>query len=363
MTQRTTLAALRRSTALLAISLAFFACSDSNGDPDHGVIKGNSLLLNFTTNYETGVLRRMNPDATSLQAGEIEFYQDSKVFADGKNIFVLERMGADNLSCIQADKIGDLASIVQRALAPNSNPYEVTVVGNTGYIALNGLDYVQIFDVNTCALGTQINLPIEEAYASSIKAYGNELLVVAQRLEIVEGSPYPTATKPGLLIRINATTKAIIDMIPLNFYNPSSAVLSNGKLYVSSVDDYYLFENAGVEVVDLATGISEVLVTSAQLGGGVSNIALDESNKILYASVYISWGNAPVKPINLNNNAAIGSALLNITDAGEIVFDSENNRLFIADAGGLKAYDTGTKTTTPIGGDALAPYSLAIARW
>jgi len=358
MTQRTTLAALRRSFTLLAITVSLFACSNNNND-DPEVIKGNSLLLNFTSDYETGLLRWMNLDSASLSIGQILFAQDSKVFADGKNIFVLERIdwGATNtLNCIQADNIGDVTSIVQKSLAPLSNPYEVAVVGSTGYIALYGSDYVQTFDVNTCALGTQIDLPIEYANASSIKANGNELLVVAQRL----AEDY-SATKPGLLIRINTVTD-VIDTIQLKFYNPSSAVLSNGKLYVSSLDDYYLFANAGVEVVDLATGNSEVLATSEQLGGGVSNIALDESGQILYASVYISWGNAPVKPINLNNNA-VGSALPNIADAGELVFDSEGNKLFIAEAEGLKVYDTGAQTTKLVGGDALQPSSLAIARW
>jgi len=360
MTQRTTLAALRRSTALLAISIALFACSDSNGGPNNEAIKGNSLLLNLTSDYATGLLRWMNPDSASLQTGQILFDGDSKVFANGKDIFVLERIdwGAiNNLNCIQADKIGDEASIVQRALDPSSNPYDIAIAGSTGYIALYDLDFVQTFDVNTCALGEKISLPIEFANASSIKANGNELLVVAQRLENY------VATKPGLLIRINATTKALIDTIQLKFYNPSYAVLSNGKLYVSSLDDYSSFANAGIEVVDLATGTSEILVASAQLGGGASSLALDEGSQILYASVYISWGDAPVKPINLSNKA-VGPALPNIEDAGALVFDSESGRLFIADAGGLKVYDNSViHSTMPIGGEALPPYSLAIARW
>jgi len=359
MTQRTTLAALRRSFTLLAITVSLFACSNDSSDSNHEAIIGNSLLLNFTsTPPETGLLRWMNPDSTSLSSGGIDFYHDSKVFADGKDIFVLERIdwGATNtLSCIQADKIGDLTSIVQKSLEPLSNPYDIAVAGNTGYIALNGLDYVQTFNVNTCTPGERIDLQIEYANASSIKANGNELLVVAQRL-----GDWPP-TNPGLLIRINTTTD-VIDTIQLKFYNPSSAVLSNGKLYVSSLDDYSSFENAGVEVVDLAKGTSEILVTSAQLGGGASSLALDESKQILYASVYISWGDAPVKPISLSNKA-VGSALPNIEDASGLVFDSESNRLFVADAGGLKVYDTGTKTTTPVSGDALPPSSLAIARW
>lgn len=370
MTQRTTLAVLRHSFTLLAITIPFFACSNSNSGPDEEETKGNSLLLNFTSDYATGLLRWMNPDSASLSSGEKLFDQDSKVFANGKNIFVLERIdwGAiNNLSCIQADKIEDETSFIQNSLEAGSNPYEVAVAGSTGYIALYDLDYVQTFDVNTCALGEKIDLPIEYANASSIKASGNELFIVAQRLETF------SATKPGLLIIINATTKELIDTVQLKFYNPIASVLSNGKLYVSSVDDYFSFANAGVEVVDLATRSSEILATGAQLGGGAQYIALDEANQILYTSVYVGYRMAaedpenPVIPVILSSKS-VGSALPSIEDATELVFDNETGKLFIADrgfnTGGLKVYDTGTKTTAAIDGSSvLPPSSLAIARW
>jgi len=386
MTQRTTLAVLRHSFTLLAITISFLACSDSNSDTDEissssetpssssetlsSSSEINSLLLNFTSDYATGLLRWMNTDSTSLSSGQKLFDQDSKVFANGKDIFVLERIdwGAiNNLSCIQADKIEEGTPPIQKSLEAGSNPYEVAVAGSTGYIALYDLDYVQTFDVNTCALGEKIDLPIEYANASSIKANGNELLVVAQRLEAF------SATKPGLLIIMNATTKELIDTVQLNFYNPIASVLSNGKLYVSSVDDYFSFANAGVEVVDLATRSSEILATSTQLGGGAQYIALDEANQVLYTSVYVGYRMAaedpenPVIPVILSSKS-VGSALPSIEDATELVFDSETGKLFIADrgfnTGGLKVYDTGTQTTTAIDGSSvLPPSSLAIARW
>ena len=150
MTQRTTLAALRRSIPLLAISLAFFACSDGNDTPNPEVIKGHSsLLLNFTSDWTTGELRWMDADSASLSPGTLSFGQDSKVFASGENIFVLERTDRDNISCMQANKFG----VIQNKLEQGTNAYEVAVAGNKGYIVFNGADYVQSFDVNTCKLG------------------------------------------------------------------------------------------------------------------------------------------------------------------------------------------------------------------
>ncbi|MCL2284571.1 MAG: hypothetical protein FWC26_14750 [Fibromonadales bacterium] len=353
---------LTRPFTLLAISAALLACSKDNDDGEISSYN-NSLLLNFTSNYETGLLRWMDPNSTSLSPGEILFDQDSKVFANGKDVFVLERKdwGATNiLSCMQADKIGN-ETPKQIRLEDLSNPSEVVVIGNKGYIALYDLDYVQEFDPATCALGEKIDLPIIEANAASIKASGDTLLVIAQRLE------FYSATKPGLLIRINASTKTLIDTIQLNLYNPGSSVLSNGKLYVSSQkynDDVSIdLEKSGIEAVDLKTGNSEIIAIGTLLDGGVSNIALDEKNQILYASVYVAYGNAPVKSITLSNKA-ISIALPGITDSfGGLLLDSETGRLFVADSDELKIYDTASKQTTAAAGDALPTSSLAIARW
>jgi len=429
MIQRISLAALKRSFTFLAISVALFACSNSN-EPEipssssseempysssseemlssssteeilssssieemsssssseetlysssaevtlssssideisSSSMESNAMLLNFTSDYATGLLHWMAFSSESFSSDDILFDQDSKVFANGKDIFVLERKnwGATNiLSCMQADKIGDRTLIKQTRLEDISNPYEVAVVGNKGYIALYDLDYVQIFNPATCALSGKINLPITEANAASIKASGDTLLVVAQRLENF------VATKPGLLIRINASAGTVIDTIQMKLYNPQSSVLSNGKLYIASPDDWYResFANAGVEVVNLATGTSEVLATGAQLGGGPNHIALDEANQILYVSVYEYFGSGPVKPVNISGKT-IGSALPGIADSfGSLLFDNVAKKLFVGDRGigneGLKIYDPETKSIITIKSK-LPPYSIAVARW
>jgi hypothetical protein len=199
-----------------------------------------------------------------------------------------------------------------------------------------------------------------DANASTIKASGDTLLVTLQRLENW------AATKPGLLVRIKVSTKTIIDTIQLKFYNPGSSILSDKKLYVSSQkynEDYSVdLAKSGVEVVDLATGISEILATGMELGGGANGIALNKASQILYASVYEHYGSAPVKPINLSSKS-IGTALPDIADSfNGLVFDDESKKLFIADASGLKIYNTTTQTTSAVdeGENALSPYSLAI---
>jgi hypothetical protein len=361
MTQRTALAAFRRSIPLFALTLAFFACSDGGSNNNNGNIEGNSLLLNFTSDYTTGELRWMDLNSRILSDGALSFDQDSKVSVAEGNIFILSR-NPGALACVLPQSIGDESAIKQNGLTAD-NPYEATVIGSKGYIALNDADYVEVFNTSTCSPSEKIDLPISSANASTIKASGDTLLVTLQRMENW------SATKPGLLVRIKASTKTLIDTIQLKLYNPGSSVLSKGKLYVSSQrynDDYSIdLEKSGIEVVDLATKTSEVLATGTELGGGANGIALDEASQILYASVYEYYGSAPVKPINLSSKS-VGTALQGITDSfNGLVFDDESKKLFIADASGLKIYDTATKTTIAVdeGKNALPPYSLAIVRW
>ncbi|GHV14312.1 hypothetical protein AGMMS49938_10210 [Fibrobacterales bacterium] len=347
----------------IAVSLAIFACSDNGGSTDDADNIGkNGLLLNFTSDYTSGELKWMNLDSTTLSAGKLAFDQDSKVVAVGENIFVLER-SLGNLNCLLPQTIGDAESVLQVKLETGANPYDLAVIGEKGYIAQNGLDYIQVFNTATCTLGEKIDLPIESSSAVSVKSAGDTLLVVLQRLENWQ------STKPGLLVRINASSKSVIDTVQLNLFNPSSAVLNSGKLYVSAqkYDDNFAIdlEYSGIEIVDLSSKKSEVLFKGTDLSGGVSGLALDEKNQILYAIIYSAWGDAPVKPITLSNKN-LGAALPNITDASNgLVFDGVGEKLFVADAGGLKIYFSASKTTASAneGENALPPYSLAISRW
>jgi len=353
MTQRTSLAAFRRSIPAFALALVLFACSEDKSN-DLEPVEGNSLLLNFTSDYVTGELRWMHPNSTRLSEGALLFSQDSKISTGGGNIFVLEN-NPGNLSCILPQNITD---VKQKSLEANY-PYEVAVISNKGYIALNDADYVQVFDVSTCSPSNKINLPISDASASTIKASGDTLLVTLQRLEW-QGE-YLVATKPGLLVRIKASTETIIDTIQLHFYNPSSSVLNNGTLIVAS--STWGAGNDGIEIVDLKEGTSNILTNV-----GTSSIALDEENQILYASVYITWGNSPVKPVNIATKT-IGDLLPDIFASEDLVFDEIGKKLFVGDRDfsnpGLKVYDPVTKTTATIGNQdpLLPPYSLAIVNF
>jgi len=355
MTQRTTLAAFRRSIPVFALSVALFACSDGGSNNNNNEnIEGNSLLLNFTSDYTTGELRWMHPDSANLSNGALSFNQNSYLSAAGGNIFVLEN-NPGTLSCILPQSI--IGNEIKQERLSAEFPYEATAIGNKGYIALNDADYVQVFNVNTCTPSEKIDLPISEANASTIKASGDTLLLTLQRLENW------VPTKPGLLVLIKTSTGKL-DTLQLKLNNPNSSLLNRGTLIVSSSN--WGAGDDGIEIVDLANGTSEILADNAKLGGGVSSIALDEANQILYASVYADWGDSPVKPINLITKS-VGNALPDISDAsGGLVFDKARKKLFVGDrSSGLKVYNPAINKTTIIGNqdEGLPPSSLAIVNF
>jgi hypothetical protein len=197
-----------------------------------------------------------------------------------------------------------------------------------------------------------------------------------QRLEWNNSTNMSPNTPPGLLVRMK-TSGEFIDTISLKLHNPfGPIILNNGKLYIpqNGLWDHSmnLLDNsmAGLEVVDLATGETEVLISGIVLGGGLQSLALDEENQILYLFVYREWTNAPVIPFDLKTNTA-GEPLPNVVDAfGGIKWDDVGKMLFIGERElnkyGLKVYNPATNETIKIRDDTkypLPPYSQTIERW
>ncbi|GBU25670.1 hypothetical protein R83H12_02325 [Fibrobacteria bacterium R8-3-H12] len=287
-----------------AIGLTLLACSDEpsyNSETCSIPTEGNSILFSFTSDYATGELRWMSPDSATYSPGALSFGQDTYVSAVGDDLFVLSRYPGI-LSCVKARDICNEKAIKQVKL-DDENPYEVVVIGNKGYMVLWDTHYIQEFDPSPsrCSPTGKIPLPelppLQEGNTSiasrnpaSIKASGDTLLITMQRLEWKPGATMAPNTPNGLLVRINATTKTTIDTISLKLWNPSifgSTAISKGKLYIPQNGlwdpgmNLLDLEQAGLEVVDLATGTTEVLITGSELGGAVQAIKASQTSTSL----------------------------------------------------------------------------------
>jgi hypothetical protein len=388
----------------LALTFTLSCSGDSGGDDDSNSSSGGALLLNFTSNYVNGALRWMNTTDAALASGSLSFNNDSKVITHGGKIFVLERP-LDNstftsngtLNCLSPTS-GSPTSYGTAELEDGSNPYDIAFIGTTGYIAQYGLNYLQVFDVTTCGLTDTIQLPNvlpgnavtgSSQNAASIKASGNTLLVVMQRWiqyppDTVDANREATN---GVLVRINAPAKTLIDTVELNYYNPQSSVLDGNNLYIASAYDLYSSINgtvSGIEVVNIAASStsSTPLVNGGTLGGGATSMVLGDD--VLWTIVYQSWGNATVKSVSFGG--AVLNTVPNVDKATCLAYDNVANKLFIGNGTvydttstapifnpSLKAYYVTLPTPPPpsnpidVGNSvyptSFPPYSLAIVRW
>jgi hypothetical protein len=389
----------------LALTFTLSCSGDGGGDggddssssvtPSSSSFYSNALLLNFTSDMDTqGELRWMNTTDTALASGSLSFDQDSKVFTHGGKIFVLERpldanfVSNGTLNCL-TPPLNSSSSRVSQSLAAGSNPYDIAFMGDYGYIAQYGLNYLQVFNWTNCTLTDTIHLPDvlntlglssssgASANAVSINAKGDTLLVVMQIW-----NPYPSTALQGALVRISATTKQQIGAtIRLIYYNPQSSVLKGDSLYIASAYDLYngiISAKSGIEYLNGLTATSTTnLVDGNALGVNVGPTSMVLGNGELWTIVYHKWPTyqnpqATVKSVSLSGT--VSGNVPDVNSATCLVYDNVENNLFI---GNGTVYGTTTASlmryylsdTDTIGNsrypddNALPPYSLAIVRW
>lgn len=328
-----------------------------------------SSIYVFNSDYSVGELRWI--DDGKLSKEKIEFYQDSKVVAAGGNLFVLERVGHDNVIMIDEEK-KDVAW--QASLEDYSNPTDIVAASETeAWVALEGVsNFVKISlkDGKVTKTVKTEDFVSEGGYSpnlSDLEVSGDTLMAIFQRYVTVyddtgawAGTNYPN----GLLALYTLKDGKLLDTIQLAGKNPSAVAVVKGNVYVASTGDYATADDCGIEKVDLSKKKSSFVVTGEKLGAGVYSIAFDYEKEIAYAAIYKSWGDVPVAVVDL----AAGSSKIieGISDAeGGLAFDAVDEILYVGDrsfgAETLYAYD-GKKATKIETADekTLPPYNVAV---
>ena len=131
---------MKKSLLLVTLAAAVAAlsgCSDSEGSSSGGGNESGATKIYWVaSDYSTGELRAAVDTAETALA--LEVYQDSKVVSFDGAVFVLERMGADNVVRIdpETDEV-----LYQESLGAGANPYDIVAADDsTALVALNGAD-------------------------------------------------------------------------------------------------------------------------------------------------------------------------------------------------------------------------------
>ena len=310
----------KQSLALLTVtSLAFglAACGDDSssssgvGPEENETVETTIKAVVFGSDYTTGELRWIDKD-NKISKKSLDFFSDSKVAANAGDLYVMERMGADNITKIDPEKLesdGKKAVIWQVSLDDDANPTDMVFDGEKAWVALQNAD--SLIQISTK----------DGKIAKSIKtgkfAYEGEKSPYVTDLELADGKLYAlfqrytkdenwNMTYPkGLLAIYDAKSGDLKDTIQLKAQNPSAMTYFDGAIYVASMGEYNEFygtdadDKRGIEKVNLKDKKSEMLVSGEKLGGGVYTFAAEDG--VVYVGAYKGSGDVPLMKVALKD--------------------------------------------------------------
>lgn len=230
---------------------------------------------------QPGGISVINTTSKHIRQSVIAFDQDNAVKAEGGRVYLFDRT-AGVVTGFTGNTPGENITLDVQTGA-NSNPYGIAVSGGKGYVPrYNKSSLLILGDVNALGGGVLDSIDLS-AYAhdsaagvpcmASVTAHGGYVFVTLQRYN----ARY-TEQDSGLVVVINAATKAIDKTITLPFKNPTSAVVKDGAWYVVAMGDYGA-QDGGVVKIDLATrAFAGIALTEATLGGDMGGIAITGAN-------------------------------------------------------------------------------------
>ena len=356
--------------ALAAAGLTFglMACGDDSSsssgvDPEEEGVSLTGVV--FGSDYKTGELRWIDKDE-KISEKSLSFYQDSKVIVNGSDLYVLERMGADNITRIDPSKLesdGEKAVVWQVSLDDDANQVDMAFSDEEAWVALQNAD--SLVKVSKSIKTGKFAYEGEKSpYVADIELNDGKLYVLIQRYTY-DAATWTSTYPLGLLAIYDAKSGDLKDTVQLKAKNPAAMAFVDGTLYVASTGEYNAAggtdadENRGIEKVDLEKKTSEIIVTGKTLGGGIYAFANEGS--IAYVGIYKAWGDVPLSKVDLAKKEAkkiegVADAEGSIAVADGIVFIGDRS---MGDEKLLK-YDGSkvSKLDNPKG--ALPAYSVAL---
>lgn len=326
----------------------------------------------FGSDYTTGELRWVI-NGNKLSEKSVAFFQDSKVIANGSDLYVLERMKADNITKLNSKELeekGAEAVVWQISLDDNANPTDMVFSGENAWVALQNADSLVMISTKDGKISKSIKTT-EFAYEGETSPYiadielnDGKLYVLMQRYTM-DPTTWATTYPEGLLAIYDASTGALKDTVQLLKKNPTAMTFFDGNLYVASQGEYNAAygtdadEERGIEKVNLAEKKSELVVSGKTLGGGIYAFVAEDG--IAYAAVYKAYGNVPLAKVDLAAKKA--STVEGIADAegslavkGGVVYVGDRSygaeKIFVVKDGKATAVES-------VEG-ALAPYSITL---
>lgn len=332
------------------------------------------MVFATTSDYKTGSYSVHGLDSNYTRNNLDPIHSDAGLrYLGGDDIFIINRLGRDNLQIVDRH---NLKTVLQIALPALSNPYDVALKDSLIYVALFGTDKIGIYRQSDGAKAGEIDV---SAYAdtsdrlpetSSLAFINGDLYALTANLDTKNGYVPLTAH----LLRIDVGTKTVKQALALPYGNPAGLTWDSAanRIYVPcrgeySNEDYSPKADGAIVAIDPSTlEVSDTIALEKDLGGNV-NGALLYGGK-LFMDVGIN-GAESISAISLADGKSEEIVALGAYASGGLAIDAATKTLCVGDrkkgGPGLRLFDLATfaeKSVPGIGIGTLPPTNLAVIR-
>ena len=287
------------------------------------------------TDFQTGLLERINTVSNEVTGDGIAVYSDATVKQYSGYVYILERMGADNVIKYNPEEDGSDAVMYQVHLGDNWNPQDIEFVNDTkAYIANMNEPKITVFNPEEGSVVENIDISAytvnpdsnTSPYAKAMALSEGKLYVLLQRRDGFNPA------KTSLILTVDTESDEVMedDTISCSFKNGYDIIAVDGALYVTNPGSSMASDDGAIEKIDLESGEVSTVITEEDLGGSPNQIVHKEGTRF-YVQNYVGWTDVEVVEIDVEDGEVI-EVLDDVTDAfGGIAYDNDGERLYVGE--------------------------------
>lgn len=332
-------------------------------------IDSSSRIFLFGSDYSTGEISQVDLESSALN-NSIVFYQDSRVYSDGENLWVLEGLGADNLVKLPIDYTSSDDIIFQKSLDDNSNPVDIAFSSESrAWVSLENTN--TIIQINT-EDGEKVSEYDLSQYAFDADNFANpgDLLISGDTLFVaIQRRNGFSAGDLGVILLLDANSGDSLGTINLPMTNPTSMTLVEGNLYVSLSGEFFTGADSSRALVsvDLSDLTPSIITYDTDLGG--SPTVIQSLNNQLYVKIQSGYDdsfNAIESIVQMDPSTEVVTEVYSGSVEGGFAYSQTDEAWIIGSraAGneGLVILKEGSESLIQFE-DALAPYSIQVVNY
>lgn len=279
---------MRSSLPLLALAACTAACTEPTAKPADGAACTEHAVVAALSDYTSTTLGVLGPDDVLLRDASIDFGTDPVLRRSTGQTFFLNRFDAiliplDGQCGVPQSKI--LLSPPQKLW----NPQDVACMPDGAmWVPFFGQPLLRmlpagaqdgdpgVVDLSLAGYDDDGN-PNASSAVHFVVDGASKIFVSLGRLEDKAGQRDTAPKAPGLLLRVDAATRAVDRTFELAGWNPFGQAQQVGELLLFTMAgrvDVADEANAGIELYDPARNVSRLVASERELGGSVAQVAV-----------------------------------------------------------------------------------------